>query len=463
MGKAAHYQARNLGIDCTCGKKLLDNSRRYGPSVRQRRFSSLRKRVKRAEIVLKQKKRVAKIWLAGLMPSMKYGCNSWAVNRNILRWTRAKASTLTIGGGKHGHQATTFALSPEMDPARDFFAAPIIRYAREVWDASDAETCKQKTLRMGFLHKHMHAILGKWKQGDKAIRGPLSSVLKSLEQLGWRMADPFALIDDEGHRLELTVGSPAYLQDSIHKAIERNHQQELIWKVVSKDRLSDQDYMAIRKGGLAVAWTKLAVHSKKASYDTRRCVAQMATGKYTLAKTLQDFGIEVASTCPMCGQARDTVHHRVFHCPMLEEARGKAFDKQILEQALAMDPKSMLLNLGVCTSQYANLQLLPTADAAWYYPGGVTKPEADDTFKLADGPVYCDGSCQLPSHPFLAHAGWAGVQIGLDGCLIRALCGAVPGFVSQSAVNAEHIAVLFVAANIDDEVALPLKVDCAAV
>eukprot|EP00973_Karenia_brevis_P084500 11728790-Karenia_brevis.AAC.1 len=61
-----------------------------------------------------------------------------------------------------------------------------------------------------------------------------------------------------------------------------------------------------------------------------------------------------------------------------------------------------------------------------------------DGFKVADGPVFHDGSCTGPSTPY-PRAAYGAVQITLDGKLIRGLWGPVPYPLDQTAVTAEHM------------------------
>ena len=68
----------------------------------------------------------------------------------------------------------------------------------------------------------------------------------------------------------------------------------------------------------------------------------------------------------------------------------------------------------------------------------------------------------MPSHWQLAHAGWACVQLYTDGTMRKALRGCVPATHQQSAVTAEHCAILWAAANTWED-AVQVYSDCSAV
>ena len=82
-------------------------------------------------------------------------------------------------------------------------------------------------------------------------------------------------------------------------------------------------------------------------------------------------------------------------------------------------------------------------------------------FEERHGDIYCDGSCFFPTHPKLAAAGWACVQVDCEGNLIKALYGCVPAHIEQSAVNAEHCALVCAASAIESTATIAC--DCAAV
>eukprot|EP00973_Karenia_brevis_P038002 5239915-Karenia_brevis.AAC.1 len=103
-----------------------------------------------------------------------------------------------------------------------------------------------------------------------------------------------------------------------------------------------------------------------------------------------------------------------------------------------------------------------TAGPRWKIAGQPIQEDEDASkFNAADGPVYIDGSCLHPSHPWLAAAGWACVQVDGEGNLVKARYGCVPAGFQQSAVNAEHTAMVYAACNVSGSTSLIC--DCSAV
>ena len=304
----------------------------------------------------------------------------------------------------------------------------------------------------------MGKVLRNWNKGSTQVRGPLSAMLKSLQQLGWKMLNPFVLRDDKGQELHLAVGPPCVLRRHLQAALQRQHQSELEWKVITKSQVTDAEFEGLRRGGLSTWITKRFVNTDKHEFQSRRCIAQVATGKYVLAKHMQRYQLDVPGCCPLCSSADDSVYHRVFECPALLEQRRKALSEAMLNDALESGRHSSLYNMAVHVATYTDFPLVASTQARWKYSDGTERPEGADHFSPADGDVFCDGSCFLPSHPLLAHAGWSCIQMDSEGQLKKALLGCVPAHVEQSAVNAEHTAAVHAASAA--AAPLVLKFDC---
>jgi len=111
MGAAAagHYQVRNLGIDFTVGKKIVDWGKQR-KSHRGRRFGTARRRTARARKVLGMRKHCLRIWTTGIAPGLHFGAACTGYQPSVLKWARGKASILIPGGGQGAHQSTVFVI-----------------------------------------------------------------------------------------------------------------------------------------------------------------------------------------------------------------------------------------------------------------------------------------------------------------------------------------------------------------
>ncbi len=83
------------------------------------------------------------------------------------------------------------------------------------------------------------------------------------------------------------------MQRLLYDALVDKHKQESEWKVVMKDRLSNEEFDRIRRDGLYIELTRQVASGTKWSCNEARCLIQAATGKYTLATTLIKFGLNI--------------------------------------------------------------------------------------------------------------------------------------------------------------------------
>ena len=146
MKGAAGEQVRNLGIDYTAGK-ILKESCKGKLSERRKRLNSAKKRIPRVAQKLGKKNRTIMIWTTGILPGLTFGAECTGYNPSTLKWMRGKASTLIPGGGKGAHQDTIFSIHPDRDPARANIPPCIVRYAKEVWLATDEALCGHKVIK----------------------------------------------------------------------------------------------------------------------------------------------------------------------------------------------------------------------------------------------------------------------------------------------------------------------------
>ena len=98
-------------------------------------------------------------------------------------------------------------------------AAPVVRWAKEVWQASLTPH------PWGFT---LPELLKLWESARPAecvswrsCRGPLAACHLSLRRLGWSAAGPFRLVNDLGDELILTERSPGLISLDIMESARR--------------------------------------------------------------------------------------------------------------------------------------------------------------------------------------------------------------------------------------------------
>eukprot|EP00973_Karenia_brevis_P054593 7587631-Karenia_brevis.AAC.1 len=202
-------------------------------------------------------------------------------------------------------------------------------------------------------------------------------------------------------------------------------------------------------------------HSSKWEYNARRCAIQAATGKYTIASVLIKFQLAVEPECPLCGVGVDSVFHRCWECQALREQRAQICPERVVTEARREGQGSCLYSMGIPVSQVHDIILQSTTCARWRLADGQELGEHEVQFTRDQGPVFCDGSCYMPTHAVAAHAGWACVQIDATGAIVKVLYGCLPQSHDQTAVNAEHAALLHAGANAAEPIECIL--DCQAV
>jgi len=116
-----------LGVDFSAGKK---RGKRGKPS-RAARMKSASNRTRRLRILRKAGKRLPSVFRTGILPVAAYGCESTGMDDIDLCRIRRMAGTATPPFAKQS--STTIKLLIHEDPANHVNAAPICRWAKEIW------------------------------------------------------------------------------------------------------------------------------------------------------------------------------------------------------------------------------------------------------------------------------------------------------------------------------------------
>jgi hypothetical protein len=313
---------------------------------RKRRILVAKSRMSRIAKKLGQKDRCVGIWMTGVLPGVNFGVECAGCNMAALKWMRGKASTLIPGGGDGAREDAIFSLHPERDPARNHVAPCVVRYAKEVWMATDATQCGPKVLRAGPLFEGVREVCEQHSIKPRRT-GPLSSMLACLKVIGWTMRDPTHLIDRKGEVLDLAAGSPALLQEHIFEAIEDLHHRAVVKRIARKGWGDEEDQYTLRIQGPDLDTIRKVVRGHKLSFAARKCVTQVAAGSYVVASTLLRNGVEVLQSCPFCKQAPDTALRVIWACQELEILRREHFPEHILQWARGAGADSILASFGV--------------------------------------------------------------------------------------------------------------------
>lgn len=128
---------------------------------------------------------------------------------------------------------------------------------------------------------------------------------------------------------------------------------------------------------------------------------------------LHDAGYDVCRLCPLCKQAEDKIHHRVWECSHSAEERSKHACAQLIREARVAGPSSALFSRALG-------EHLADGRPGSLGSGGVTIERFDQQSEQQgmQGDIYVDGSCTRHIAPELQRVGWAVVQLGADGDIV---------------------------------------------
>ena len=129
----AKTQARNLGVGYRAGK-----ARHKGKRATMKRWGAAVAKAKRARMVSKvRSKGATKLFVTGIVPAMAYGAEVLGIKPQQVKRARQLAKQLASGASKDASLEGVLLLDPARDPARRLVEFPILRYATELWHASE--------------------------------------------------------------------------------------------------------------------------------------------------------------------------------------------------------------------------------------------------------------------------------------------------------------------------------------
>ena len=177
--------------------------------------------------------------------------------------------------------------------------------------------------------------------------------------------------------------------------------------------------------------------SKALPPNIKGVLAALVSGTVWTRTVQQERGYVVPHTaCALCGEAPDTLRHRVLDC--------NAVQLQRLEWGLAWLQESTNSEAG--TNPHAFRGFLKHPADNMPLPVHEARPEVEilqpDRFGGAfSGHIFWDGSASKPPVPELARAAWAAVMVDDDGVAIARMRGTVPRSMPQTSQAAEVFAV----------------------
>ncbi len=289
----------NLGIDFAAGAVRRD----HGVACkRKKRMKVLQIKTKRLlRIRGLAGRRTPLIFLAGPLPEAVYGASVNGVSdAEALQLRRCAAQAYSPRA--KGRSLSRLLLIVGV-PTWRAEVEVILEYARHVWDASllGAKTPENGSMTLTEIARlwravDFRALLSEDGQRREwgAVRGPLGAMFLSLHRVGWKMIDPFTIINSDGDSILLTTTSPPMLATLLRHAVQRAIQSK-VGKDIAK---VDGGFEGRRAAGEHVAARLKADRTltakDRAAYMSVACRAVMT---YSRAASM---GYLVLDECPLC-------------------------------------------------------------------------------------------------------------------------------------------------------------------
>jgi hypothetical protein len=161
-----------------------------------------------------------RIFVSGFLPAACYGSEILGFsNQELLKMRRLASHALQPRGQG---RSLTAVLAVHGDPVAKAMLAPIVRWAREVWQVScgkkGAGFSLPRLRRCWEIVQRKEATLS-WS----SIRGPVGACLLTIKRLGWKANSAFTITNDQGSQFSLTKISPSGLE----KELLAGHQRQL--------------------------------------------------------------------------------------------------------------------------------------------------------------------------------------------------------------------------------------------
>ena len=458
-GTKCSVTAPNLGVDFAPGRarRLLvaGKSKRAGRVAdlkrRKQRFLQVRKRVGR-------RAQIGRFFLQGAHPAFAYGIAVTGIPPSqllLLRRTLAAARSPYARGTSLTHKMVLHG-----DDTWRSAVAPALAWAGEVWRA---------LLRDQAVHLTMSELYAAWHacyKGDEpswaSLKGPIAAMRLSLLYIDWRMVEPFAMVDDRGQRIVLTENSPALIEKLMREAMQGMHERKLAKETYTNgdatfghllrhvrpdEEASQQGRGEHTLGGRICAdivRTASAGKSRKYTAVEQGCMrAWFCNSIWTRARA-DAAGFDISPLCPLCGQADDTVWHRLWECtaPQCVSARSEAVPWWLVIKAKQAGPSNMLYAKGIFPHPG---DFVPRPLSATGSDRGIRAHTAAGTavstasLRLR-GHVFIDGSCTRTPIRELNRAAFSVVMVNPSGKAVIKVAAPVWAHLPQTPQAAEYCA-----------------------
>ncbi len=463
---AERYRRRaapNLGIDYAAGRRRAALA---SGGKRRRRTGNLQKKALRlGRIRSLLGKRAPMVFAAGPMAEYEYGASVHGLTDSETLLLQ-RAAAMALSPRARGRSLARVLLLARM-PTWRAEVAVILHYAKQVWEA----VVRKPDELNGALNLVELARVWRGAQVEGLVdptsgkrrwaltKGPISSMLLSLNRIGWAMDEPFVMRDRRGEEIVLTRVSPALLAHLLHDAVIEAAEVREGAKIAVHDPSFAGRRLAVEHVVDQLRTDRKLSCADKAAYRSVACGAVM-----TLSRAVS-LGYLVADVCPLCGAKGDTIRHRIWRCqhPTAIAARNAVAPSWIQEEQERRPESDSFWTTG----------WLPHPADIW--PAPASSPDAHIIFgesaegeepanemdrRGLRGTVYGDGSCTTHVFKALRRAATAVVQKPIGSSVITRVRCPVASPLPQSPQAAEYMVAALVQQLANKGCDIDLAVDC---
>ena len=417
-----------LGIDFAAARARREWA---ADSKQRKRVAAVSKRRARIRVITKFGSKAArKLTTQGSNPASLYGAAVTGISDGLLTQVRRNAACSTPLFAQGRSLDITLQLA-DLDPASMATAAPMIRWAQEIWQTTTAGETRAIPLNQlaRAWQRSFTCKPTRWQQ----VRGPIGAAILSAKRLGWNVEHLTRWYKDQGETLELTKASPKLISWYALQTWNRIISKRVAGKLSEDGYSTDKtiDFSHVRHTLRSNAPDQLTPHEKN-SFRNVTC------GAIWTMDRLRGAGYQVELECPMCKTALDSIFHRLWQCPCNDALRSAFASQQLILEALHAGPTSATYNRGLCDDLAELTEAPPSEGGILFMLNG--EEIQDPNERKLQGNIFYDGSCIKRGAPGIDRATWAAVQVDEEGAVVACVSGPVWRSLPQTARAAEHCA-----------------------
>jgi len=420
--------AQFLGIDNMLGRRRTTLAR--GSKWKDRARAARKRKPRIQRLAAGRPAGALKVFVAGILPAMTYGVEVLGVSNIELKDMQKQALAAMTPATRGRSKSAVF--TAKGDPTWRPAVAPVLRWAKEVWEAVSPSYPAAPRISLKQLREVWEVVDKKPPKTWGSSRSAFDAAFLSLRRIGWRFSDPFHVTDDLHTNVSLINTNPKLLAKLLREGVQRQWHRRVAASLIKHgwrgDRICPDPIVNLNHS----AWAR------------RNPLAALAANKLFCSaiwtkERAEDAGYLMDDLkCEMCNAADDTLHHRIFDCPCADGARKRhraTFKVMIAGKAA----DKWLYTKGVMAHPADRCPMPPAADGVDFV-WGKDVPEADQDLEKVGGHVaFCDGSAGRHPVAELRRAAWAVAFFSDTDQLQLKVAGPVWRHLPQTAQAAEYL------------------------